>query len=308
VSNISVIICAYAEERWNDLQAAVASLQKQSLPPNEVIVVIDHNPSLYERAKATFQNILVLQNSQQNGASGARNSGIAVAQGNFIAFLDDDAIAEEDWLQRLAACCADPNVLGAGGFVEPLWTGEHPAWFPHEFSWVVGCSYQDIPEKPIAVRNTFIGCSCFTRQVFETVEGFSHGIGPTATSLMRCEETELCIRALQRWPGKSFLFEPRARIQHRVPPARARWRYFLARCYFEGISKAAIAKRVGTKDSLSSEWVYTLRILPRGVLRCLKDALWQRDPTGFLRAGAIITGFSVTAAGYLIGRVSSGFG
>ena len=65
--------------------------------------------------------------------------GIALAQGALIAFLDDDAIAEPDWLVRLTNCCADPQVLGAGGIIEPLWLSKRPAWFARNSTglWVV---------------------------------------------------------------------------------------------------------------------------------------------------------------------------
>src|SRR6266849_7023414 len=305
--DISVIIPTYTEERWNDLVAAVKSAQSQSISPCEIIVVVDHNTSLYKRVQAALPGVVVLENSEPRGASGARNSGIAVARGNLFAFLDDDVVAQTDWLRRLSACCKDPQVLGIGGLIEPLWPNECPAWFPKEFYWVIGCSYQNISEKPIAVRNTFLGCTCIRREVFEAIGGFKNGIGRVGTYPLGCEETELCIRALQRWPQKIFLFVPQARTHHHISPYRASWRYFCLRCYLEGFSKAAIARYVGPKDSLSSEWAYTLRVLPQGVLRGLKDALFHRDVTGLMRAGAIIAGFIMTAAGYLVGSINFSF-
>ena len=305
--DISVIICAYTEERWNDLIAAVKSVQRQSISPCEIIVVIDHNTPLYERVQATLAEVVVLENSESRGASGARNSGIAVAKGNLFAFLDDDGIAQTDWLERLSAYYKDTQVLGVGGLVEPLWPDECPAWFPKEFYWVVGCSYQDVPETPIAVRNTFIGCTCIRREVFETIGGFKNGVGRVGTYPLGCEETELCIRASQRWPQRTLLFEPQARIQHHISPDRTSWHYFCSRCYLEGFSKAAIARYVGSKDSLSSERAYTVRILPRGVFRGLRDALFHRDVTGLMRAGAIVAGFIMTAVGYLVGNAALRF-
>src|SRR2546428_7386689 len=115
---ISVVICTYTEKRWNELIAAVESIQRQSIPSYEIIVVIDHNTKLFERVRAHIPGIAVIESSEPKGLSGARNSGIAQSRGAFIAFLDDDAIAESDWLERLAHCCQDPQVLGAGGVVE----------------------------------------------------------------------------------------------------------------------------------------------------------------------------------------------
>ena len=78
--DVSVIICAYTEERWDDIIAGVKSLQQQTAPPREIIMVIDHNPSLLERVRANIPNVIAIENSEPQGLSGARNSGIAVAQ------------------------------------------------------------------------------------------------------------------------------------------------------------------------------------------------------------------------------------
>lgn len=299
--NVSVIICAYTEERWHDLVAAVESIQRQSVPPREIIVVIDHNPRLLEWVQAHIPDVIVTENCEPQGLSGARNSGIARAQGALIAFLDDDTIARPDWLVRLSSWCESSLVLGVGGSVEPLWMSRQPVWFPEEFFWVVGCTYRGLPEELTVVRNPFGGCTCIRREVFETVGGFRHSIGRVGGCPMGGEETELCIRAKQHWPQKFFLYEPRARIHHRIPSHRANWRYFWSRCYAEGLSKAVVASYVGTKDALASERTYVLRTLPQGIVRGLADALHRDDLTGLARAGAIMFGLMVTMAGYLVG-------
>lgn len=302
--DVSVIICAYTQERWPDLVAAVESLRQQTIPPREIILVIDHNPRLLEWVRTQISGVIAIENSEPRGLSGARNSGIAIAKGMFIAYLDDDAVAEPDWLERLVRCCEDATVLGAGGSVEPLWLNKRPIWFPEEFYWIVGCTYLPRPEKPVIVRNPFGGCTCYRREVFEVVGGFRNGIGRAGKRPMGCEETELCIRTQQYWPQKVFLYEPQARIHHRISPARASWRYFRSRCYAEGLSKAAVVEHVGAKDGLASERAYTLRILPQAVIRSLAGGLFHLDPGGFLRAGTIISGLMITTAGYIVGTVS----
>src|SRR5437870_245449 len=92
IDDISVIICAYTEERWNDLVAAIESVQQQTLPPREIIVVVDHNPNLLERTRQQGSRVVIVENMEARGLRGARNSGLTVAQGNIIAFLDDDAM------------------------------------------------------------------------------------------------------------------------------------------------------------------------------------------------------------------------
>jgi glucosyl-dolichyl phosphate glucuronosyltransferase len=300
--DVSVIVCAYTEERWHDLVAAVESLQQQTHPPCEIIVVIDHNPALLARVQTHLPGVIAVENREERGLSGARNSGIVVSQSALIAFLDDDAVAELDWLVQLSGCCTDPQVLGAGGSVEPLWSGQRPTWFPEEFYWVVGCSYRGLPEKLAVVRNPLGCCACYRREIFEIVGGFRNGIGRVGKHPLGGEETELCIRAKHYWPQKVFLCEPHARIHHRVPPLRANWHYFRWRCYAEGLSKALVAGYVGAKDGLASERSYVRRTLPQGVIRGLTDTFIHRDLSELARAGAIVVGLAATTAGYLVGR------
>lgn len=300
--NVSVVICAYTEARWTDLVAAVDQVRRQSMPPREIIVVVDHNPRLQERAGAQFPDAVVVENKEQRGLSGARNSGVAVARGLVVAFLDDDALAAPDWLARLSAAYADPYVIGVGGTIEPMWLTGEPPWFPDEFNWVVGCTYRGMPRTTARVRN-LIGCNMsFRREVFQAVGGFRNDIGRIGTRPLGCEETEFCIRAVQHWPEHALLYEPKARVRHRVPSNRASWTYFRSRCYAEGLSKAQISQLVGPKDALASERSYTLRTLPCGVMRCVADTVLRGDVHGIARSAAIIGGLMITIVGYLKGK------
>ncbi|MBK9715264.1 MAG: glycosyltransferase family 2 protein [Kouleothrix sp.] len=293
--SISVVICAHTEERWEQLVAAVDSVRRQSRPALEIVVVVDHNPALLERARHALAGVAVVENHEQRGLGGARNSGIAAAQGQVIAFLDDDAVASPGWLDQFALGYRDPEVVGVGGAIEPIWQAGRPDWFPAEFDWVIGCTYRGVPPRAAAVRN-LIGCNMsFRREVFEQLGTFRLGYG--------CDETELCIRVRQRWPGKRLLYQPAAAVRHHVSAARATWRYFRTRCYFEGGSKAVVAWLAGARDGLDSERSYTLRVLPAGVLRGLADTLLGRDRAGIARSGAIVAGLAITTAGYVAGSV-----
>jgi GT2 family glycosyltransferase len=304
-ATVSVVVCAYTLDRWEALVAAVASLERQSRRPDEVIVVIDHNPELLALAEARFPTARVIPNSQTRGLSGARNTAVGTATGELLAFLDDDAVGAENWLERLVVHCSDPTVLGVGGWADPDWQSGAPGWFPDEFLWVVGCSYRGLPDSTEPVRN-LIGCSMLIRRsVIEGVGGFRTELGRTAELPMGCEETELCIRALQRWPGSRFLFEPSSKIVHAVPDSRARWRYFTARCYAEGISKSLVSRSVGIADGLASERRYALVTLPTGIVRELSSAVRQRSFAKVTRAGAIAAGFMFTAFGYVEGALTA---
>lgn len=296
----SVVICAYTEDRWDDLASAVRSAQVQTLQPAEIIVVIDHNHALFQRVKAEFPEIISMESVEPSGLATARNCGVAAACGDIVAFLDDDAVAAPDWLEHLAAAFIDPEVIGAGGEILPLWPAARPRWFPEEFHWVVGCTYRGLPEKPSKVRNLIGANMAFRRVVFEKVTFFP-GIGHIGGRPLGGSDPDFCIRVSQSFPGRSIFYQPDALVQHRVSPKRARWDYFRLRCYNEGLSKSLLTKRVGQKDSLSVERSYTLRTLPQGVLKGLSDTLLHADISGLGRSFAILAGLFVTAAGYVSG-------
>jgi glucosyl-dolichyl phosphate glucuronosyltransferase len=300
---VSVVVCAYTEKRWDDLVAAVASCGAQTVPPLETIVVVDHNPNLLRRLRLAMPHVRLVENAEEQGLSGARNSGVRAAAGDVVAFLDDDATTAPDWLEHLTSAYLDERVIGAGGSVEPVWPNTRPATMPPEFDWVLGCTYRGLPTCPGPVRNMIGANMSLRRELIEDVGGFRNGIGRNGSRPLGCEETEICIRARQRRPDAIILYEPRARVYHRVPSERMSWRYFGRRCYAEGLSKAAVVAYAGSADGLASERSYTLRTLPSGVLRGVADTLSRRDIAGVARAFVIVAGLLMTTIGYAVGRV-----
>jgi glycosyltransferase involved in cell wall biosynthesis len=301
--SVSVVISAFAEERWPSTMAAIESARSQTLRPCEVIVCIDHNPVVLERARGYAEgrsNVIVVANVRARGVSGARNTGAALARGRVIAFLDDDAEAAPDWLACLARAYTDSTILGVGGSIEPLWVNGRPEWFPEEFLWVVGCSYRGLPVQAASTRNLIGANMSFRRDVFELVGGFREDIGRVGHyPPIGCEDTALCIRARRLWPMGSFIYEPRARVRHSVPFTRTRWGYFLSRCFGEGSSKAHLAHLFGLTDSLALERTYVTRTLPIGLVGALSDALLRRQMVGLARGGAILAGLASAGVGFV---------
>ncbi len=300
--SISVVICAYTEARWRELEEAVHSVQSQSRPARELVVVIDHNDRLLARARAEFIGATVIANTGRRGLSGARNTGISEVSATIVAFLDDDASAASDWLEALAGVFNDERVVGVGGWIAPRWEGPEPRWLPPELYWIVGCSYRGLPPEGAPLRNAIGANMAFRREALAEVGGFSEGIGRVLDRPLGDEETQLGIEVCARWPHARIVHVPAACAQHTVPTQRTSWRYLLSRCWFEGRSKALLTCAVGSSAALASERTYVARVLPAGFARGLTDGL-RGDLSGFARAASIATALAMTAAGYLFGRV-----
>jgi glycosyltransferase involved in cell wall biosynthesis len=297
----SVIICAYTAERWDDTMHAVASVQAQQPAAKEIFLVVDHNPELLARLAEALPGVRVVANSCERGSSGARNTGVALATGDIVAFLDDDAVAQTGWLAALTAHYANPDVMGVGGRTTPGWATDRPRWWPPEFDWVIGCAYTG--REPGIVRNLHGGNDSFRRDVFAN-GGFPPQIARSARDRrpLSGEATEFCIRASKIWPRRVFIYDDSAVITHRIPKARQRFSYFCSRCFAEGLSKAFVTTSVGLRDGLAIERRYTAVTLPVGVLRRLRSAA-RGDWAALLPAGAIIVGLMFTALGYFFGSI-----
>src|SRR5215207_11385861 len=100
---ISLVICTNTLDRWDLLLEALASIERQTLVPDELIVVVDHNEELRERLESVLERMKTparaVANAYERGLSGARNSGVDEASGDVVVFMDDDAVADESWLE-----------------------------------------------------------------------------------------------------------------------------------------------------------------------------------------------------------------
>lgn len=299
---VAVAICTYADERLPQLLAAVESVQAQSRTPDELIVVVDHNEELLACLQRLLPDVWIIPNRHGRGLSGGRNTAAESTTADVLVFLDDDARALRDWLEHLVRPLEDPRVVATGGYVEPDWESAPPSWFPSEFLWTVGCSYTGLPTTAADIRNP-IGASMAMRRAAILDAGlFREDVGRIGTVPLGCEETEMALRITSG--GDTIRFVPAAIVDHLVPAARATPRYFLRRCYAEGLSKAHVASLAGADRGLSSERAYVTSTLPAAVARSVGQVATGPDRAAALgRMLAVIAGFATTAAGYAIGRV-----
>jgi hypothetical protein len=138
---IAVSVGAHTLERWDDLTGAISPVRNQVPAAHELAAVIDNDDALHDMALGKLAGVTGLANTMNSDLSGARTIGADHTSGAAIAFLDAPAVAAPGWLAARVEAYRDPEVLGAGGPVEPDWRAPRPLWFPDEFHWVVGCTY-----------------------------------------------------------------------------------------------------------------------------------------------------------------------
>lgn len=292
--SLSVVVCAYTEQRWHDLVLCISSLLAQQDRVGEVLLVIDHNEALLSRCRAQWPQLQVVPNTGPKGLSGARNTGWPMCRGPLVAFVDDDASADRVWSRELTRAYGQ-DVLGVGGHIDPVWPEDAPpTWWPNSFNWVVGCSYTGMPQRRSRVRNAIGANMSVRKHVLESVDGFEISLGRVGKVPLGAEETAMYLKAGSLYPDMSVVYEPSARVQHRVTPERVTASYFVKRCFGEGRSKARMTRmRLAPRgEALGTERTYVVRTLPLAML----GGLCSTDPR---RGLAVLLGFSCTAAGYL---------
>jgi cellulose synthase/poly-beta-1,6-N-acetylglucosamine synthase-like glycosyltransferase len=322
VAEVTVIVLAYSLNRFAMDCAAVESALNQTVPPREVMLCVDDNadrPELLERFRARWPqrpgaapSVRVVESESDadtlrasadqqewrfhahygfrgTGISSGRTTCLALATTELVAFLDDDATADPDWLRRLLAPFADPHVVAVGGAPVPAYAKPPPRWFPAEYNWVFGCAYKGLPNTAgPALR--LIGANMAVRR--DDLRAIA--------SLGSMEDMEICHRLLARSPRNVLIYEPRAIVHHRVHEDRLTWPYFWRRCYWANRDKVAIMKGLGGAANLKADRAYVLRTLPAGVLTGLRELLGG-DIGGLQRAAAITAGLGIAAIAYAIG-------
>lgn len=233
---VSVVVCTY--NRADLLTGCLTSLVDQMMDKStfEVIVVnnnsTDETQAVAEAIAAAGSNIRVVF-EKKPGASQARNRGVREAQGAYVAFIDDDARAESDWLEKLVEVieAVAPDVCG--GSIYPFYLSAKPPWFKDEYE------IRRVRDTPgFLSANKYISASnlIFRKAFLEKIGGFDQQFGPKGDLFSYGEETELLARAREYSPDCKVYYDPAVRVLHLVPARKMRVGYFIKARWTVGLN------------------------------------------------------------------------
>jgi glycosyltransferase involved in cell wall biosynthesis len=236
---VSVVVCTYTMDRYDVFTEAVESALAQTYDPIEVVLVIDGNPEVYERAVEDFgdrENVVISDNDENEGISYSRTRGAELASGEIVAFIDDDGVAEEDWIANLVDVYEETDALAVGGDVRPNWQGERPDFFPEEFYWLVGCVEPGFAEDGEEVRNTYGSNISYRREAFLEVGGYDSNTGRKGDKHLQAHEAPVGIRLMEEF-GQGMVYTDDAIVHHTLFEYRGEFRWLLFRSFWQGYSK-----------------------------------------------------------------------
>lgn len=301
-----VVICTYTLGRWELLVRAVESALAQSVTPHRLIIVVDHNDELLERCRQEWGagrnnspveiDAIASQFAGRQGSS--RNTALLHASSDIVAFLDDDAEAAPDWLERLLAVyAAHPGCVAVGGSPLPDYGAPRPSWFPPDFDWVFGCRYSSLPGRLAPVRR-LIGTSMSVRRDAMLAVGGFHADDH--------DDMDLSHRIAHRHGSAAVLYEPRAVVRHYVPPDRMTWSYFSRRCYAVNRSKASYSTDLGKAGSIGPDLRFGIGVM-LAIFPALLDALTGRRER-LIQSLFAVAGLALGGLGYAVGSVQVALG
>jgi cellulose synthase/poly-beta-1,6-N-acetylglucosamine synthase-like glycosyltransferase len=314
-----VVIAAYTMDRWELLTECVESVLTQDPRPQEVLLCIDNNEELYQRASAAWSDaptMTVMRNpdvdhvlfataherahgtKRRFGAGSARNAAVAATDSDIVAIIDDDARADPGWLSALLRCYESDSVVAVGGPPLPRYETGRPDWFPRSFDWVFGCAYEGLPTTRQPYRHLIGANMSFRRTAFDAVGGFGS---------IDFDDLDLCMKLGHRYGFGSLIYEPAAVVRHFVPAERVTWQYFWRRCVFVNTEKVEAFHGMGEAANLNAEVGFAVKAATLGVLRELSRVL-RGDFAGVQAAAAIYVGLACAAFGNLRGRLHLALG
>jgi len=206
---ISVVVCSYNGSRT--IRQSFEGLRNLDYPDVEVIVVDDGSTD--ETAAIAGEYGFRLISTENRGLSNARNTGLAAATGEIVAYIDDDAFPDRDWLKYLAAKLMATDCAGAGGpNVAPPCVGK-----------IADC-VANAPGNPMHVlvsdqeAEHLPGCNmAFRRHILQAIGGFDPRFRTAG------DDVDLCWRIRQG--GWTLAFAPAAMVwHHRRNSVRTYWK------------------------------------------------------------------------------------
>ncbi|HET6184207.1 MAG TPA: glycosyltransferase family 2 protein [Acetobacteraceae bacterium] len=247
-------VCVCTRDRPRYLVDCLAALRLQTVGPHrfEILVVDSASAPIaageMARLVAGMPNARLLR-LERPGISFARNEGAAAARSDWIAYLDDDAIASADWAETILDVIARPAPPALfGGRILPLWEAPLPRWWPGRLIGVLSlieCAEAGEYRAPGMPKGLepYAANMVVHRPALMAAGGFLDTIGRYGTALLSDEEVQLAWRL--QGLGYSARHEPRLVVRHQVQAARLNPAWLMRRLFWQGASSVVTRRAVG---------------------------------------------------------------
>ena len=301
---VSVVLCTYTMDMYEHFEDAAESIFDQSYGDVELVIVVDGSETVCEQVQGDYgdrEDVVIHCNDDNVGLLESRNTGAEVASGDVVAFIDDDAVADSNWVSHLVEAYDEQKPPAAGGKMEAKWVDEKPVFLPEEFYWLIGVTHRGFADGPGFVRNTFGSNISFKRDVFLELGGFDTDIGGRkGEKNLQGGETELCAR-MQQNEGMGVWYVPNATVEHKVFDYRTDVKWLLDRAFWQGYSKRVMEKLL--PETGGEETAFLGRLLTDFVPSRVKGMVKSPSQEKLIQLVMLFIFTFFVGSGYLYGEV-----
>lgn len=256
---ITVVICTY--NRCVYIRDAMESLYQQTLPKNAYEVIIVNNNST-DNTQQVCENFITSHsntnyhyyNETKQGASFARNTGAAYAKSPLLCFMDDDAIADKDYLERIVRFFeTHSDAGGLGGRIIPRYIPDEPTWMSHFVSSLVGHFHYSDEVTVFAPNKYPLESNMIIRKAdFDAIGGFNEALpGVVGTLRIGGEGKDFFLRLKEL--GRTIYYDPAICVQHVVETSK------LTREYMYRVA-SGIGRGERVRTLQKSKWAFYKKI------------------------------------------------
>ncbi|MEO5325343.1 glycosyltransferase [Mesorhizobium sp. CC13] len=246
-SMLTIAICTH--NRSGDLAECLQSLlggRARAMPP---VLVVDSASSESERLKiaaaaAQWPHAGLIR-VDRPGLATARNAALAATRTDWIAYLDDDVVAADDWIGEAlhAVRSAPPDCAIIGGRVDPIYADGQSCQIGPRWRQLLSLTQVESGED-LRGEAGIVGANViFRREALLAVGAFSPQLGRVGKVLLSGEE-KLVVECLRK-QGAAILHNGRMRVGHKIPRERLERSWAARRAYWDGISDQKIRRMQG---------------------------------------------------------------
>lgn len=278
-----VTVCVCTHNRPAYVRDCLAGLRKQTVGQDRFAVLVVDSGSTAPASAALAEIVAAHPGAElvvleKPGVSLARNIGACAAGGDYVAYIDDDAVPAPDWIECIIAAIREapspPAVIG--GRILPVWEAPLPGWWPASLRGVLsiieieGRGEYRGPDVPANLEP--YGANVTVRvPVLLAAGGFGTKVGRQGDILLSDEEVQLAWRLQNE--GQSARYDLRIVVYHHIQRLRLTPAWLLKRLYWQGVSTVISRRLLGHPGEV---W----RELPRRLLvalTCAPATLCRRD-------------------------------
>jgi glucosyl-dolichyl phosphate glucuronosyltransferase len=252
---MDVTVCICTRDRPGYLSDCLEGLRRQTVGDRLFNILVVDSASAGDIQAQLVRLVNDLPNArllrvEQAGISVARNAGAAAVDGDYIAYIDDDAIPAPDWVERILEAIreTDPPPALIGGCILPHWEAPLPFWWPPSLrgslSIIEAEGQGEYRTAALPPGLEPYGANMVVHvPSLRAIGGFGPHSGRIGTALLSDEEVQLAWRLQDG--GQSARYDSRLVVRHQIQSVRLTPAWLLSRPYWQGVSTVRTRRLLG---------------------------------------------------------------